>query len=537
MHLEPVPRRWSALIITFVVFAAVSTVCRGADLEEKLQAHLVGSTDFPPGWGLLGRTVDTDQSDFILQTLDARKKERNDFLFRMQGIKGGSTNFNVIVFVFEDDRMIESLAKSFDPVRENWDITCLAVTTALYVIHPANEDAKRVMARILGLQRSRPHLEEAESQLEKGNEEDAARALLRIEKDFKECGAACAWAGELYARRFSPPRIDYALRLFQFAVDAHEKTPLPPYTIWFAHAETAALLEVRKEFGKALLSWRRGAKCSAKAGLRLHSRTLYGLARMEARQGEPAAAEAALVEALAIAARFGDSELASRIRNEELLVPIVGREGLKGHLESAASVKCPEVFINPSAKKVALNKVKVLVLPPDVLEGEAHSTAGEAQLETGLERKFRKKCGVFKDRRAALASKLGAEFTSKICRQAEDAVKEDGCFDLHRFRGNRHGAPAALNEAYTHARKAGVIKFRPQFLLAVSLEIDTGAGSLGGRTGTLRAFLYEPKGMRVAAFLLYSLELPKGDPKGLLLRLGSEIYRKMDSCLRSGKWK
>jgi len=537
MQFEHVGKGWPIFLAGCVFFAAGSTDSSGADLEEKLKAHLVSATDLTPGWELLGRTVRTDRFDFIVKALEDRKNETKGFHFKAQGIEGDSDSFNVVVFVFEDDRRIQSLGKTFEEVADNWDVEYFGMGCALYLIHPAGDDAKSGLMRSMGLQLSRPHLTEAQTHLEKGKEEDAARALSRIEESFKECGEACAWAGELYARHFSPPRTDEALRLFNLAIEAHKKTPLLPHTIWLAHTESAALLEARKEVASALASWRQGLQSAPGAGLRIHARTLFEMARLEAGKGEMDGAEASLEKALAIETRFGDSKLPDRIREEKALAPLLDREGLKGSLESAASAKCPQVFIGPSTKKVRLNKIKILVLPPDVLQGEAHLTAGEKHLETGLGRKFRKKCGFFGDRRDSLSTQLGAEFTSRICARVEEAVKVDGCFDLYRFQGNRHRIPGELNEAIRLARKSDVLKFHPNFILAVSLEIHADEGSLGERTGTLRACLYDVKKLRVTAFVLTFMELPEGDLKGLLLRLGSDVYRKIDSCLRSGKWK
>ena len=50
MQYEQVRKGWPILLAACVFFAAGSTEGTGADLEEKLKAHLVASTDLPPGW-------------------------------------------------------------------------------------------------------------------------------------------------------------------------------------------------------------------------------------------------------------------------------------------------------------------------------------------------------------------------------------------------------------------------------------------------------------------------------------------------------
>ncbi|MHC5036894.1 MAG: tetratricopeptide repeat protein, partial [Planctomycetota bacterium] len=532
----PLHRLWKIHLLILAVCLAGPRTGSCADLKAKLEPYIITMMDLGPGWAIQeGSSGERQFEEFLQSVKDYQKK--SGYLFHVQRLKDAYGEFHLLPFVFDKDYTIEWMEEHFKNNEKAFNLGYFRLGDALILISPASKKTEAKVKALLGRKIALNRLALAEEKLDKGKPDEAEEILSVLIETTKDCGVSHAWTGDLYLRRFPKPDLDRVLGLFQKAVEIHGAYPLLPHVLWTAQAGIASVHARKKALPASLEAWKKALPAAEKAGLLVKARTLAACARLAAAQGKPADGEAPLKEALEIEARFGVSRIADEVRNEEAFTSLRALDAIKTRLETLAAKSPPDVISDLAEEKVKMNKTKILLLPPAVFDGRERKADLEEALETGFLRKIKKNGVSFGEKRGVLEGEGMKAFPGDLCAFTAKAVLGDGCFDLYRTLGNRYRLPGRVENLLTLARKQGVSPSRPGVILAVSVKIGGGEGSLGEPKASIQAVLINVYTWRITAFFRATRDAPEKDRKGLMLRLGPEIVRKMESVLRSGRWK
>ncbi|MHC5078672.1 MAG: tetratricopeptide repeat protein [Planctomycetota bacterium] len=506
-------------ILGVVLFAFAAGPALGDDLEalkKRLDSYLLTDADLPPRWGLLRGSAKGEEHDFILGSLQQIQDKVKEFAVKSQGLKFDLDEFDIYLFTYKDDRALKALLETLEKNKQNFDWGHFRVGDVMIMLYPNPDGAIEGLTDIMGRKMGRHFLEQARKEIQEKKLKEAAETLKKMTETIKECPAVLAWAGDCYLRDFSPPQISAASNCFQKAREGHAKIPLRAYELWIVH----------RGRGEEAVT------CVGPAGERLKAQTLFDLARLQLAAKNEDGAFTALEKAIETDFRFGSKAILGSVRAENLFADFVKQERVQKLLETYEGKTPADAVAAPGVKKLAMNKIKVLICPPVVQQGSLRRNELEAAIEKGLARKFRKKGLVFGEKRDAVTGGSQGDLPAKICARLRDALVEDGSLDLFQFRGNQFKVPGMLRDVENIASRCGVLKFNPQYIVIASVSMAE--GSLGMNAKACVA-LYHPGSRKVIAFHAREFSGDDKELKGHMLRLGGDAVRKMESALRKNR--
>jgi hypothetical protein len=513
----------AGLLLWQVPAWAEITISGGSDLDGQIAPYLLKPCDLPAGYCFGAITKDDRPHASGLRIIGSAKKKYGTLSCEVQRIEWSSGPTNAYVIVCKNEDVRDDVDGFLQCNAANWGYTVFPVKEALILVYSREKTVMDEMRRFYVSRHAMSEMDRVEKILAEKNGDKAAYELRRINRLKPVTHAVGLRLGDLYLT-FSPPRGEPSVEAFACVISAGPNE----HILWQAHLGRSRAYEMQGMLTRAQADASSALEFAQALGLRVKARTLFALARIDAKLKDSQSCEKSLQEALRIETMFGAKEIADKARQDDGIRKALGSKKLDPMLAPFATIKRPEAVTDPEVG-LRLSRQRILALPVVVRRGGNRAKDLELTLDAALRRKVGRKGASFGKKRVLLARAGLDEASADLCTHAEGLVLGVGGFDLELYEGGRHGLPALLVKLMLKGKKYCILDQSPDLVLAVSVTVTPGAKKSSIQ---VHASLFDPARKRVLVFLDYGFTCSNRSVAGKMKDLARKVYSKLQKAVR-----